>query len=809
MFNIAEYRKKPDRLSDYLPWAGFIGPGILINKDGAFQRSIRFRGPDLDSSTREELISVRARLNNALRRLGSNWCLHFEASRRSSVAYPSSSFPDPVSAMIDRQRKETFESESRHFETDYYLTFAFMPPTDNAGRLEAMLIENAPTSSETNYRDYYDHFVSTTDGLVGLFSTFMPEVVPLDGSDTLTYLHSCISDRRVKVAMPTVPFYLDELLTDTDFVGGLAPRLGDKHLATISIRGYVSRTLPGLLDELNKLPLEYRWVCRYIPLDKAEAAAHIKTLRRKWFGKRKGLWTLVREMLVGEESRLEDTAAVEKSADADMALLELEEDLVSYGYFTPTVTVWDRDQTNLARKVQRVQKVIDDLGFVTKVENLNAVEAWLGSLPGQAYADVRRPLVSTLNLCDLLPVNAIWAGPTWNEHLKGPPLLVTRTRGSTPFRLSLHQNDVGHTKLIGPPGSGKSTLLALLTAQSGRYPDQQVYIFDKGKSARAITLAVGGDFFDLGAGGDLAFQPLADIDNDAERSWAQEWLLDMLRREGVESTPALKTELWSTLTNLASMPVEQRTMTLLATLIQDASARDALQSYTLNGPHGHLLDADHSNLGYGRWQTFEMEQLMETKAALIPVLTYLFHRLEKRFTEGRPTLLVLDEAWVFLADSLFGAKIREWLRTLRRRNVTVIFATQTLEDIASSDLAAALIESCPTRIFLANSRAREPLIEGIYRKFGLNDKQISLISTATPAREYYYQSRSGNRVFELALSKAELAFCASNSAEEQKVIDSVLREHGREGFAAAWLRKKGLHEEAYQLAGPEMACAAE
>jgi type IV secretion system protein VirB4 len=162
-----------------------------------------------------------------------------------------------------------------------------------------------------------------------------------------------------------------------------------------------------------------------------------------------------------------------------------------------------------------------------------------------------------------------------------------------------------------------------------------------------------------------------------------------------------------------------------------------------------------------------------------PVLTYLFHRLEERF-DGRPTLLVLDEAWIFLDHPLFAARIREWLKTLRKKNVAVLFATQSLADIADSSIAPAIIESCPQRILLPNDRAIEPQSRAAYERFGLNDRQIELVSRATPKRHYYLQSARGNRLFELGLGPIALALCGASDPASQKRIDDILAEHGAE-----------------------------
>ena len=159
-----------------------------------------------------------------------------------------------------------------------------------------------------------------------------------------------------------------------------------------------------------------------------------------------------------------------------------------------------------------VERVIQGRGFVTIPETLNAVDAWLSSIPGNAYANVRQPIVSTLNLAHMMPVSAVWAGPEKNAHLDGPPLIVTRTDGATPFRLVTHIGDVGHTLVVGPTGMGKSVLLAMLALQFRRYPGSRIFAFDMGRSMRATVLGLGGEHYDLGADGDIAFQPLARID---------------------------------------------------------------------------------------------------------------------------------------------------------------------------------------------------------------------------------------------------------------------------------------------------------
>jgi type IV secretory pathway VirB4 component len=546
MLNLAEYRKKPKMLADYLPWAAIVASGVVLNKDGSFQRTARFRGPDLDSAIPAELIGTWARLNNALRRLGSGWAIFVEASRVAAQRYPQSRFPDPISALVDAERRAQFEEAGAHFESAYYLTFLWLPPSEEASRAERWLYEGQSRTGGLDPCELLNGFIDRTHRVLQLVEGFVPEAAWLSDPETLTYLHATISTRRHSVGVPETPMHLDALLADEPLTCGLEPRLGSAHLRTLTVIGFPTATFPGILDELNRLALPYRWSTRAICLDKTEAARLLTKIRRQWFAKRKSIMAILKEVMTNESSALLDSDAHNKALDADAALQELGSDVVSSAYVTATVTVWDGDAVTADEKLRLVEKVVQGRDFTCIAESVNAVEAWLGSLPGHVYANVRQPPVSTLNLAHMVPLSAVWAGPERDEHLGSSPLFVAKTEGSTPFRFSLHVGDVGHTLVVGPTGAGKSVLLALIALQFRRYSQSQVFAFDFGGSIRAAALGMGGDWHDLG--GALAqdalepvtLQPLAAIDDPAERTWASEWVAAILTREGVTVTPEAK-----------------------------------------------------------------------------------------------------------------------------------------------------------------------------------------------------------------------------------------------------------------------------
>jgi len=786
-----EHRRRPAALADHLPWAALVAPGVVLNKDGSFTTGFRFRGPDLESSTEDELMAVRARLNNALKRLGTGWCLHMEARRREAAAYPESDFDLDVAWLLDEERRSRFEAGDPAFETDFRLALTWLPPADETRRIERWLFDGLARNG-ADWSQALALFVREAATTLDLLSDALPEIAALDDGDLLTWLHDCVSPRAFAVAAPDQPMFLDAWLADADLSGGIAPRLGSRWLKVVSVRGLPSVTRPGLLDALDALPFPYRWSARWIGLDKPEAEREIVKLRKRWFAKRKGVGVLLREAVTREEVPLLDTDAASKTEECDGALAALGAEACAFGYLTLTVSVLDDTEAGAAAKARAIEAALNAQGLVARIEDLNAVEAWLGSLPGEPYADVRRPLVSTLNLADLLPVSAVWAGPAMDLNLDGPPLATARTTGSTPFRLVLHVGDVGHAMVMGPTGSGKSALLSFLALQWFRYPDARVVFFDKGRSARAATLAAGGRWHALEPGAKFSLQPLSRIDDETERAWASEWIAETVRLAGLEPASRIREEIWAALGALADAPVGQRTLTVFCALVQDRAVAAALEPLTLKGPHGALLDGEGETPAPGRFDTFELESLMATPSAVAPVLSALFHHLERSF-DGRPTLLILDEAWLFLGETAFAAKIREWLKTLRKKRVAVIFATQSLDDVAASPIASTLIESCPTQVFLPNPRALEPSSARLYEGFGLNRRQLELIAFATPKRAYYWRQPRGRRLFDLRLTGVALALCGSGAPEDQTLIDDILARSGEAGFARQFLTAKGVH----------------
>ena len=812
---IKEYQDEKNKLSTYIPWIAMIDEGVILNKNGTFQKTLKFRGYDLDSATIYELQNSNGRLNNVLTRLEGNWTMHIEARRVHSKEYESTEIENFALKLIDDERKNKFQSGT-YFESEYYLTLTYLTSVDTEKKLKNFFIEEEKTAE--NIDKSLENFKKEFKEIKGLFKDLFLEVQELSKEETYEYLHSCVSIKNHKIIVPEVPMYISNYLCDSDMVGGLKPKLGNKHMRCISLQGFPNFTVPCMFDELNRLGFEYRWVTRFMFLSKQEA---LSKLEKKWkatFSGRISMLKRVMMELTGDKEPTKiDEDALEKADEINTQLNLTRADILAQGFYCCAIVVYGDTSEEVDDRALEIEKTINKLGFITINETVNCVETFLGAIPGNIYNNVRTPILNTVSLCHLLPTSSVWAGDKWNKELNMPPLVYTQTKGSTAFRFNLHVGDIAHTCIIG-----------LINAQYKKYPNSQVFIFDKGGSARILTYAVGGTFFDLGVD-NLTFQPLRGIgilkDNleeeerkmksskeknggifseldkqkilnkEKERAyreleWANEWVLEIFIQENIELNQVQKTKIWQALELLATSEEKFRTISNLRTSLNDRELKDTLEKYTIKGALGRYFDSDEENFTFSDWQVFEMEKIMNVKSAVTPLLSYLFHKVEEKLT-GPPSLIVLDECWLFFDNEQFAGKIREWLKVLRKKNTGVIFATQELGDIMNSKLFTTILDACLTKIFLPNANAMSDNYSVIYRKFGLNGKEIEIISESTPKKEYYYKSPKGSRLFELVLGENTLKLVGANDPEIQKEAKELYELVGNgENFTRKYLDLK-------------------
>lgn len=819
-----EFRTKRAGFPDLLRYESVYRPGIVLGKGGELMATFKYRGPDMQCASKEELGYLRLRVSGMIKKLSAGWMLHSTTLRKEAIEYKKGGFfPDAVTSAIENERAAQYQSEGNHYENDYFLTFTYLPDSIIVSKVKDFAFEKKDDEPVESTRlidkviDYFERqladFVSILES--GMNTKFIRLTArrenapgfnrPVWYDDQLAYFHEALTGISMPVRLPDVvaPIGVDYLIGSYGFSSGIRPILNGRNIRVVAIESPPDEgTSFGLLEVLNLLGVEFRWTTRWIARDAEKAKASTQKIRSKWRQKIRGFIADV----TGRQGGAINQDAVNMAADAENVLTDWESGAVAYGQWTSVVVLMGKNAAHLESCVRFLIKNIQDQGFMCRDEDVNCTEAFLGSLPGHGYENVRRPEIHSMNLADCLPLTSTWQGPVGNpcafykKHYgkeNVPSLFQGSASGGTPFRVVLHNGDVGHTFIGGPTGAGKSVLLGMIAASHFRYPGAQFFGFEKGESMLALCLGAGGSHYnflddesDEQSAKQIGFAPFAQIDRLADRIWAADYIETLLSLFGVTVDLDISSEIMRALTLLATRPADMRSFTDLNQIIQIRTVKNVLAQYE-NTMAGGMLNHRRDTISTSRFTVFEMEKLMAlSDKHVVPVLLYLFRMIE-RTLDGAPTIICLDEAWLMLGHPMFEEKLKEWFKVLRKANALVIFATQELQDVANSPIASTIFSSCQTKILLPNASAQMEDNLKLYKSIGLTNREVELLVLATPKRDYFFTSPAGRRLFQMELGPVALAFLAASSAEDRRVVKELRQIHG-DAWVPFWLRRQGI-----------------
>lgn len=815
---LKKHQSKDAGLADLLNYAAVVDDGVIVGKNGSFMAAWLYKGSDNASATDVEREMNSFRINQALSNMGSGWMVHVDAVRRPAPNYSpqsTSAFPDPVSAAIDEERRRTFEGLGNLYEGFFILSVTWFPPMLAERKFVELMFSDDTDKPNNKARTHLliDFFKREVNNIQSRMSSAVSlerlrgqKILNEDGStvthdEFLQWLQFCITGVNHPVMLPTNPIYIDNLIGGKELYTGVTPKLGNKFIQVVAIEGFPLESSPGILSHLAELPVEYRWSNRFIFMDHHEAVSHLEKFRKKWKQKIRGFF----DQVFNTNGGVVDDDAVNMVADASQAIAETNSGMVAQGFYTSVVVLMDESRAVVETAALRLEKAINAMAFTARVETINTMDAFMGSLPGHGVENVRRPLINTMNLADLIPTSTIWTGENFAPNPlmppNSPPLMHGLTSGNSPFRINLDVRDLGHTIMFGPTRAGKSTHLGIIAMAWRRYSRAQLFAFDKGMSMYPACKATGGTHYVVaGDNEQLSFAPLSGLVTQARQAWAMNWINDLLAMNDVNTTPEQRNKIAETILEMGKVEQETGrpgTMSEFSAMVQDNAIRAALKEYTVDGLMGHLLDAEVDQLSVSDFITFEIEHLMNLgDRYALPVLLYLFMRIQEAL-DGRPTLIILDEAWLMLGHKVFREKIREWLKTLAKKNCRVLMATQNLSDASGSGILDVIVESTATKIFLPNMYARDETATELYQRMGLNLRQIEIIATAQQKRDYYLVSEKGRRLYSLALGPLALSFVGATGAEDIATIKQLEEKHG-DAWVDVWLRDRGLSLDNYR-----------
>ena len=816
--NFRKINKEPLNQLKYIsPYSFILSPSVCLLKSGAIMTTYQVEYPDLESSSAGSIASMASLFNKSVMSLAQDegWAIFFDVRRYKTKNYPAGEFDNLAGWLIDQRRAENFHNFGEHFTTDYYISFVWQLPSDAENKTTSLFFKEKTTgkkSGKTKNKSMFadtrnlpvikkeiENFLDEVDKVMGTLATKI-WCHRLDDSELFTYIKSNISLNRQDLVFPEDTFFfLDNYICDMDVRTSMPLKIGEYYTPVIAIMDFPNKSYPGIFDRLNRTMTEFRWTTRFIPLSKETSAKEADKYQKRMYSARKSAATLFTELAANVEIDRENQGALAMESEANQIQADIAMGEYVLGYYTSNLMCWDKKLEFAKEKSRKLQQVIRSCGFSTKEETFNNVEAWCGMMAGNVYSNIRRPLISTRNMSNIIPLSSAWQGMSYNDFTlettgSSIPLLTCSTSYGTPFFLNLNVRDVGHTFVFGPTGAGKSTLLALLMAQATKYKNANIVCIDKQLSSRAFMVAAGGVYVEPGKD-EVAFQPLSELLNPEECNdseyreslmWCQQFVECLILQQNIEVTPQMSKAISETLVLLSTKSSDMHDLTSFQGYVNytnpetgDNTIRTALDPYCRGGAFGSVFDAEKTTLNLSKLMTIEMGSLMRlSEKAVAPALMYIFRYLEKLWTvphgQKQPlTFLFLDEAWLYLQHPVFAGFIQEWLRTLRKKKVFCIFATQEVSAASKSSLRDTIVQQCLTKIYLADESAIS--LADSYREFGLTDSEIIALSEATMKRDYYFKNPNGSRMFTLDLDAFQLALISS----DHEILDNLENQYGK------------------------------
>lgn len=797
--------------SSLINYFNFVSDGVILNKDGSLTGGFYYQGLDLDSLTSEERNALCSQINAVFAKLDGGWIVNVDSLRLSVNRYPLSFINNSASFhLFEHERKLHFESKGMHYQSIHVLSLTFKPGLLEDKQFRKVFVSGGgeKLSNENDMTELLNTFEKVMDKMHSGLVQAQLNVERMNSENLFSYLHYCVTgdfqDGTKIIGQPQQsPEFiesLDHVIGGYDFIAGLNPQVDGKHIGIVSIIGFPLESYSGILDCLSTLSFPYRSSSRFIVLDPIETQSLLIKVRTKWNNKQFNPLNAVMSLVSpGSESRFGNDEAVLKSLDAQEALTEAQEGLVRYGFYTHSVVLISDDFEECSRNAKSLAHLLKNKGFPSRIESINAVESYLGSHPGNSTANIRKPLIHSFNFAHFFPVNSQWIGEEVSPHPKfpkeSPALFCAATTAHAPFFGNIHVEDVGHHVIFGSTGAGKTSLQKFLMASFLRYKDAQIFAFDNQRGFYNLAKSCGADYYEIiSLKNQIALCPLQVIESDAEKRWATQWLEDLITLQGVQISPKQRQVISEAVDALRSDKV--KSLSNLYANLQDRQLKAALDPFVeiQNGVMAKLLDGSADTLTKSHYQVFEIGDLLGlTPKHIIPVISYLFHRIDSQL-DGKPTLIVLSETWKLFNTEYFASKINEWLRQCRAKNASVSFETHSLADI-NGPLKHVILSNCPTKIFLPNPMAHKYGERDLYKAIGLNDGQIELIANSIQRRHYYWTSPSGNCLIDLELQSAFLSLMGKNTKADIEFVDSLEQEYGCQ-WPAQYLESDGLKNEA-------------
>ncbi|MGD9902793.1 MAG: VirB4 family type IV secretion system protein [Vicinamibacterales bacterium] len=749
---VRDYRES-GAANELLAVWGFVGDGTFVTKAGHVGVGYRVGGVDLDGQTADQRQSLARRMEAALRLLDERVRASQYLLKRVHppfVAAPCR-LPVPQAALERRARDLNARVPALHV-FEHVLVLLYEPSSLTATgywrRQSWREVIHRTLSAEHTVallEAELERAVTTLHRVAASVEVQLSEVglTRLGSADTFQFLRRLANyDADVLAAVPATPTtHLDYFTADSavecerDHL-----RVGRRHVRVLSMREAPAKTFAQLLTGLLAVPGEFVACFEWQRIAPDRMRRDIQTRRRHFFNKRVSLVNYVAPDTRPEEMLVDDSATATVRALGD-ALTDIEVHGHIFGACSLTLVLHGEEPRAVQHASAEARKVLAAHDGAFFEETYNLLNAWLAVMPGNGAHNLRRLALLETHAADLSFLFTVDTGSRGDGAWRAPgapqpPLAIFETPHGTPFAFHLHDEDVGHTLVLGATGSGKSFLLNFLITHAQQF-DPFTIVLDLGHSYRRLAGLLGASYVTLGLRHDsVRINPFALSPSPESLHFLHAFVRVLLEgQDGYRLSDLEDRELYEAIDSLYVLDRPQRRLFTLANLLPRALS-GRLAKWVDGGRYAALFDNVEDTLSFSRLQVFDFEAMREFPAPLEPLLFYVLHRVNAEVVDPAAAatlkLCVMDEAWRFIQHPRLRAYVQEALKTWRKRHAAMILATQSIDDFASADLLRAVVESCPTKLLLANPAVDRRQYAELFQ---LNEEELALVAGLTPKRQ--------------------------------------------------------------------------
>ena len=768
----ASYAKIEVSEADFVPYQYHWDKETILTKKKEFIQIIKLDGFSFETADDEDVDMKKMVRNSLLKSMAEgSFAVWFHTVRLRQSAYPAGRQPAGFAAMVDKHWREKHHNKDSYV-NELYITIVRKRDTAGVAKIEALFQKASESTSKASQqkamksahkevaeaasrlvstmKDYGARLLTTYENEHGVFSEPMEFLSKLINGGYSNPMRCNATD--LSHYLPTNRLYFGDSVMEV--AGGPKKR----YAGIISIREYAPATAAGLLDGFLQLPFEFIIAQSYQFANRGQKINAMQIRQNR--------------MINAQDKAISQIAEISEALDMATS------GHIAFGGHQLSVVCFEESIPAVERVVSLAIAELVNIGINPAREKFMMEQAFWASLPANFEFIARASDISTMNVAGFASQHNYPTGKIDGNHW-GNAVTVFDTSSGTPFFFNFHVRDVGHTTIIGPTGAGKTVLLNFLCAQAQKY-NCRIFFFDKDRGAEIFIRAIGGKYSVIEPSLGCGFNPLQLPDTGENRTFIGEWLRTLVTTNDEPFTATDMDVISDAVNGNYKLAKKDRILRNIAPFFGiegPGTIAGRLKMWHSGGAYSGLFDneKDIIDFGLGNAFGFEMGEVLRERASLAPVLLYLFHRINLAL-DGTPTIIVLDEAWALIDNKIFAGRIRDWLKTLRKLNGMVVFATQSVEDAANSSISETLIQQTATQIFLPNPKATEA-----YRtSFMITERELSLLKTTDPGSRFFLVKQGKDVVVaRIDLSGMDEAInVLSARAETVAILDEVRAKYG-------------------------------